>query len=74
VIAESQTTDVRIRWGPWFGFLAVAAGLLYLVNPGAGVLELLPDGAPLVGNLDEAAATAFLILGLRLVFARPRTA
>ena len=27
----------------------------YLLNPGAGVFELLPDHLPLVGNLDEAA-------------------
>ena len=32
-------------------------GLLYLLNPGAGIFELLPDNLPLIGNLDEAAAT-----------------
>jgi hypothetical protein len=39
--------------------LAAAAGL-YLLNPTAGILELLPDNLPLIGNLDE--ATAALIL------------
>ncbi|MCB1147452.1 MAG: DUF1232 domain-containing protein [Leptospiraceae bacterium] len=38
---------------------------IYLVNPGAGVIELIPDNVPFVGNLDEAAATAFLIYALR---------
>jgi hypothetical protein len=35
-------------------------GGVYLVNPTAGVLELIPDNFPIVGNLDEAAA-AFLL-------------
>lgn len=39
--------------------------LLYLMNPGAGVLELIPDNLPLIGNLDEAVATAILLAVLR---------
>jgi len=39
--------------------------LLYLLNPGAGLFELLPDSLPLVGNLDEAAAAALLLVCLR---------
>lgn len=34
---------------------------IYLVNPGFGLFELIPDTFPLIGNLDEASAT-FLIL------------
>ena len=34
---------------------------LYLFNPTAGVIELIPDNIPVVGNLDEAAAAAMLI-------------
>lgn len=34
---------------------------LYLFNPTAGVLELIPDNIPVIGNLDEAAAAAMLI-------------
>ena len=55
--------------------LAVAVvSVVYLVNPGLGVLELLPDNLPVVGNLDEAFFTAALLsalgyLGLRLPFA-----
>lgn len=40
------------------GIAAVA--LLYLVNPTAGILELIPDNIPLVGNLDEAGAVLIL--------------
>jgi len=35
--------------------------LLYLLNPGLGFFELIPDNFPLIGNLDEGGAT-FLIL------------
>jgi uncharacterized membrane protein YkvA (DUF1232 family) len=47
------------------GIVAVAIGAIYLVNPTAGVLELIPDMLPFVGNLDEAGATALLIYGIR---------
>jgi len=39
--------------------MMVIAGL-YLLNPTAGVFELLPDNLPGVGNLDEGLA-AFII-------------
>ena len=44
--------------------LMLLAGV-YLSNPTAGWIEFIPDGAPFVGNLDEAAATALLLSGLR---------
>jgi hypothetical protein len=53
---------------PWIGLACVTAGLAFLLNPGADVLELLPDTAPLIGNLDEAAATLAIVLGIRLAF------
>ncbi len=39
--------------------------LVYLVNPTAGILEFIPDNLPIVGNLDEAAATTLLVASLR---------
>lgn len=38
--------------------------LIYLVNPTAGVLELLPDNLPVIGNLDEVAAVTGLLSAL----------
>ena len=38
---------------------------LYLLNPTAGIFELIPDNIPMVGNLDEATATMVLIAALR---------
>lgn len=49
-------------------FVVFCLGLLsvlYLLNPGAGIFEILPDNLPLVGNLDEAAAVALLLMCLR---------
>lgn len=34
--------------------------LIYLFNPTAGVLELIPDNIPVVGNMDEGAACFIL--------------
>ena len=42
------------------GLICVA----YLFNPTAGVLELLPDNLPIIGNLDEAGAVTGLLWAL----------
>ncbi|HIP49835.1 MAG TPA: DUF1232 domain-containing protein [Candidatus Pacebacteria bacterium] len=34
---------------------------IYLVNPTSGLVELIPDFIPVVGNLDEAGAMALLV-------------
>ena len=39
--------------------------LLYLLNPGAGIFEMIPDNLPFIGNLDEAAALTTLLLCLK---------
>ena len=39
--------------------------IIYLLNPTAGIFEILPDNLPIVGNLDEAAAVALLLSVLR---------
>jgi len=38
--------------------------VLYLINPGMGVLEFIPDNLPIIGNLDEAAAVTGLLMSL----------
>ena len=40
-------------------------GAVYLLNPGAGIFELIPDSLPLVGNLDDAAALVLLVICLQ---------
>ncbi len=52
---------------PVHSLFVAAAGALsfaYLINPTAGVLEFIPDNFPIVGNIDEAAASAILIAAL----------
>jgi len=52
--------------------LGVLMGAVYVANPTFGLFELIPDNAPLIGNLDEAAATTLIILGLQYLFGRGR--
>lgn len=46
-------------------FCAGLLAVLYILNPTAGVFELIPDNIPLIGNLDEAAAVALLLMCLK---------
>ncbi len=46
------------------GTFVLLIGLLsaaYLANIGAGVIELIPDNFPVLGNIDEAGATLLLL-------------
>ena len=43
--------------------VAIICGL-YLIYPSWSVFELIPDAIPIVGSLDEAAATTGLLLSL----------
>lgn len=38
---------------------------LYILNPTAGVFEIIPDNLPIIGNLDEASAVALLLMCLQ---------
>lgn len=38
--------------------------LIFIINPTAGFIELIPDNMPFIGNLDEAGATLLLISAL----------
>lgn len=46
-------------------FLLALFCLLYILNPAAGIFELIPDNLPLIGNLDEAAAVTTLLMCLK---------
>jgi uncharacterized membrane protein YkvA (DUF1232 family) len=60
-MTEKEKSPFRVLVAVIFGLLGAA----YLVNPGAGVFEILPDNLPFVGNLDEATATLLVIGALR---------
>lgn len=40
-------------------------GLIYLLNPTAGLFEIIPDNLPVIGNLDEAGAVMLIIAVFR---------
>lgn len=45
-------------------YLMAVVGGIYLLNPTAGLLEIIPDTLPLIGNLDEGGATLAVWYGL----------
>ncbi|MDF1741750.1 MAG: DUF1232 domain-containing protein [Verrucomicrobiales bacterium] len=59
-IEEDSKESRSVGKGIVVGVLG-ALSAVYLFNPTAGVIELIPDNFPVIGNLDEAAAAALLI-------------
>jgi hypothetical protein len=51
-------------WPEWLVYLMAVAGFIYLLNPTAGIFELLPDNLPIVGNLDEGASVLLILAGM----------
>lgn len=60
----SKAVDQRVG-RPLGSLLLGLICLIYLINPTAGIIELLPDVLPVVGNLDEGAATMGIVIALR---------
>ncbi len=51
-------------WPRWAVYLMGLIGGVYLLNPTLGLLELIPDNLPIVGNLDEGGAVMLLLAGI----------
>lgn len=51
-------------WPTWLVILAGVIGVGYILNPGMGIFELIPDSIPVIGNLDEGAAATAIWYGL----------
>lgn len=48
-----------------FGYIMLSIiSTIYLLNPTAGVFELIPDVIPVIGNLDEVGAVLLLLKSL----------
>ncbi|MBD3387837.1 MAG: DUF1232 domain-containing protein [Candidatus Altiarchaeales archaeon] len=47
-----------------FWLLASLASAAYMLNPGMGVFELIPDNLPVIGNFDEMWAVIILLRSL----------
>ena len=59
----AQAQDDAARNKSFYLIMAAICGL-YLVYPSLGLFELIPDAIPVVGSLDEAAATTGLLYSL----------
>jgi len=57
--------DKENRRPTWLVFLLAVIGLIYLLNPSAGLIEIIPDNIPLVGNLDEGVAAVLVWEGIK---------
>jgi uncharacterized membrane protein YkvA (DUF1232 family) len=53
---------------PWLVYVLGGIGLVYILNPTAGIIELLPDNLPILGNLDEAGAAMLVWAGIVEIF------
>ena len=59
------TKPLSLRgWPSWIILLLALMGFSYLLNPGMGIFEIIPDNIPFIGNLDEGAATILIWYGL----------
>lgn len=47
-------------WPKWTVYLLSIFGFIYLLNPTAGYIELIPDNLPWIGNIDDGAAALAL--------------
>lgn len=52
----------------WLVYLAALLSFIYILNPTAGTLEILPDILPIIGNLDEGVASILLWYGIVELF------
>ena len=58
------TSDKKFGLLPVGNVLMGLICIIYLLNPGAGIIEIVPDNIPLIGNLDEGAAMVGLLMAL----------
>jgi uncharacterized membrane protein YkvA (DUF1232 family) len=56
-----------------FNYFLIASAILYLLNPSAGVWEIIPDNIPIIGNLDEVAAVLLIMDSLKKIRKNKKT-
>lgn len=59
-----MSNEERKSMPNWIVYLLTFLGAIYLLNPTAGIIEIIPDITPWVGNLDEGAAALLVWQGL----------
>ena len=59
--------NIRQQQPAWLIYLLSLIGLIYLLNPTAGIIEIIPDNFPLIGNLDEGVAAVLVWEGINQI-------
>ncbi|MEA3327617.1 MAG: DUF1232 domain-containing protein [Chloroflexota bacterium] len=54
----------KYGWPTWLVYALAVIGIIYILNPTSGFLELIPDNLPLIGNIDEGAAVMLILAGI----------
>jgi len=54
----------KYGWPSWLVYVMAVIGAIYLLNPTLGVLELIPDNLPIIGNIDESVAVMLVLVGI----------
>jgi uncharacterized membrane protein YkvA (DUF1232 family) len=54
----------KYGWPTWLVYTLAVIGVVYILNPTFGLLELLPDNLPIIGNLDESVAVMLILAGI----------
>lgn len=54
----------KYGWPRWLVFLMAVIGFIYILNPTFGLLELIPDNLPIIGNIDESVAVMLVLAGI----------
>jgi len=49
---------------PWLVYTLAIIGFIYLLNPTMGIVELIPDIFPFIGNFDEGIAVLLILAGV----------
>lgn len=57
---EKDSFFANLLNNPAVSLILMILGIIYFLNPTGGIVELIPDNIPVIGNLDEAGA-AFLV-------------
>jgi uncharacterized membrane protein YkvA (DUF1232 family) len=55
-------------WPVWLVYIFAFLGVLYMLNPTAGIFEFIPDNIPFIGNIDEGVAFMLILAGLVELF------
>jgi hypothetical protein len=65
VVQEGVQKIDRAARRPVGSVLLLIVCVLYLLNPGSGIIDIIPDNLPIVGNLDEAGVAYLLVVAIR---------